>query len=223
MITYKGDKDMYSKEQIHEILSIEDLIAHGRELDNNSKEQQYNIDGSNIYIVVGDNNNVNSFNGRTTSSGVGHVEYNYNSDDMTACELCAENISYETCSQCVHWEQSILFYEEQRILKHEKSIERRNTLLQVLWTTAKWTVFLPFTLIARESKIRSEMYNNTSLIEDRTEYIDVEVIDEDTTPQLSHREVMNQKALYTTSKDRAELNKKADDNYSSISIYELIN
>jgi len=209
---------MYSKEQVHNALTIDELIEYGKELQDN--EPQYNIDGSDIYIVVGNNNNVNSFNNQTATRGGGHVEYDYDYSDMTACELCTMNMSYETCSSCTHFEQSPIFYEEQRILKHERNIERRNALLKALWTTAKWTVFLPFTLIAREAKIRSEMHNNTSLIEDKTQYIDVEIV-EDTTPQLSHREIQNQKALYTTAKDRVELNRKSDTN--TISVYDLIN
>ena len=213
---------MYNKEEIHNALTLDELIAHGKAVqsDYNSNEPSYNIDGNDIYIVVGDNNNVNSFNGTNRPSGVGHVQYDYDTSDMTACEQCAIGMSYENCSSCIHWEDSAIYHEEQRIIAHEKSIERRNALLLALWTTAKWTVFLPFTLLSREAKIRAGENNSTPMIEDKTEYVDVEVI-EDITPQLSNREIENQKALYTGARDRAELNAKSNQN--TISVYDLIN
>jgi len=211
---------MYNKEQIHNALTIEELIAHGKEVQSDYNEPSYNIDGNDIYVVIGDNNNVNSFNGTNRPSGAGHVSYDYDTSDMTACEMCTVGMSYENCSQCVHWEDSLIHQEERRIIAHEKSVERRNALLLALWTTAKWTVFLPFTLLSREAKIRAEMNNGTSMIEDKTEYIDVDVV-EDTTPQLSHREIENQKALYSSARDRAELNAKSNQN--TVSVYDFVN
>ena len=113
----------------------------------------------------------------------------------------------------------MIYHEDQSILKHERSIERRNALLNALWNTAKWTVFLPFTLIAREAHIRASQHNNTHLVEDRTEYIDVPIVEDETPHQLSYREIENQKALYKSAMEQSNHTKSNN----KVSVYDLIN
>jgi len=212
---------MYNREELHSTLTLEEIISHGKEIQDDNGQPSYNVDGRDVYIIVGNNNNINSFNGTNRKSEVGSsVSYDYDTSDMTACEQCAIGMSYENCSSCIHWEDSMIYHEEQRIINHERSIERRNALLSALWSTAKWTVLLPFTLIAREAHIRAaaDNSNGSPLIADRTEYIDVDVI-EDTTPQLSYKEIENQKALYKSAMEETNYTKSK----SRISVYDLIN
>ena len=208
------------KEELHNTLTLEEIIAHGKEVQSDyNSEPQYDINGNDVYIVIGSNNNINSFNNTNKTLETGSsVEYDYDTSDMTACEMCAIGMNYENCSSCIHWEDSMIYHEEQRILSHERSIERRNALLSALWTTAKWTIFFPFTLIAREAHIRASQSNNGSLIADKTEYIDVDVI-EDTTPQLSYKEIENQKALYKSAMEETNYTKSKN---KKISVYDTI-